>query len=65
MPDGDLRAFTHFGLQPVAQGTYRLIEVLGVDYDLDQARQIVTSSHGVLDQIAQRIDEEERQDGAR
>ena len=65
MPDGDLRAFLHFGMQPVAQAMHSLIEALGVDYDLDRARQIVTSSHGVLDQIEQRIDEEEGQDGAR
>ena len=35
MPDGDLRAFLHFGMQPVAQAMHSLIEALGVDYDLD------------------------------
>jgi transcriptional regulator with XRE-family HTH domain len=60
MPDGDLKAFIHFGLQPLGQAMQRLIEVLGVD-DLDGAREQISGSRRLLDQTERRIDEIERQ----
>jgi transcriptional regulator with XRE-family HTH domain len=64
MPDADLKANTHFDVLPLAHMFQRLIEDVG-EGNLDEARELIANSHGVLDGIERQIAREESQDGAR
>lgn len=65
MPDAELKAATTFPVLALAAMVQRFIEVVGVD-DLDQARELVTNTRTVLDQIERIIDDREgSRDGLR